>query len=142
MRANWSNEEVDLLKKIYSLKTSKELAEFFPQYSNTQILRKAKQLNLKKKPEVVKKSRLENSIIQRNDLWSDEEKKVVLENYEKLGARGVKEILNNHRSEEQIKKIAYRMGLNREQKTTVWEQTEINLNEDKLFSIEVVYKGR
>ncbi|MCA1027080.1 hypothetical protein LCM23_13340 [Cytobacillus kochii] len=142
MRANWSLEETELLKKIYHIKTSNELQEFFPQYTNTQILRKAKQLGIKKRPEVAKQSRLSNSIIQRNDLWSDEEKKIVLENYEKMGAKGVKELLNNHRSEEQIKKTAYRLGLRREQTTTIWELTEINVNREKLFTVEVVYKGR
>jgi hypothetical protein len=142
MRASWSEEETTLLKRVYSVKTSKELAEFFPQYNNTQILRKAKQLGLKKKPEVAKQSRLQNSIIQRNDLWSDEEKKIVMDNYEKLGAKGVQELLPTERSEEVIKKVAYRLGLSREQKTVMWEQTEIKVKEDKMFSIEVVYKGR
>lgn len=142
MRANWSKEETELLRQIYSVKTSKELAEFFPKYNNTQVLRKAKQLGLKKKPEVATKSRLENSIIQRNDLWSDDEKRIVIENYEKLGAKGVQRLLNNHRSEEMIKKMAYRLGLSREQKTVMWEQTEININDNQIFSIEVVYKGR
>ncbi|MFO1442987.1 hypothetical protein KDN24_07120 [Bacillus sp. Bva_UNVM-123] len=142
MRANWSNDETELLKKIYSIKTSNQLAEYFPQYSNTQILRKAKQLGLKKKPEVSKQSRLQNSVIQRNDLWTDEEKKIVLQYYGKFGALGVQEKLNNHRSTEQIKKMAYRLGLNRQQKTIMWEQVEINVYNEQNFSIEVVYKGR
>ncbi|MEK4922406.1 hypothetical protein MKX78_10840 [Cytobacillus sp. FSL R5-0569] len=142
MRANWSLEETELLKKIYHIKTSNELQEFFPQYTNTQILRKAKRLGLKKSPAVAKQSRLSNSIIQRNDLWSDEEKRIVLENYEQLGAKGVKELLNNHRSEEQIKKTAYRLGVRREQKTTIWEQTEINIYQERFLSVEFVYKRR
>ena len=142
MRANWSKEETELLKRIYSVKTSNELAEYFPQYNNTQILRKAKQLGLKKKSEVAKQSRLQNSIIQRNDLWSDEEKKMVLENYELLGAKGVKELLSNNRTEEQIKKIAYRLGLNRKN-SSVWEKTEMKCdNNEQYFTISVTYKKR
>lgn len=141
MRAKWSEEETELLKKVYPYKTSKELAEFFPQYTNTQILRKAKQLGLKKKPEVAKQSRLQNSIIQRNDLWTDEEKKIILEHYPTLGAKGVKELLNNTRSEEMIKKMAYRLGVKRDEKTIMWEQVDISLH-DNVFSIDVIYKGR
>ncbi|WP_137743431.1 hypothetical protein [Robertmurraya siralis] len=141
MRANWSEEETQLLKRIYSVKTASELSEYFPKYSNTQILRKAKQLGLKKKAEVAKQSRLQNSIIKRNDLWSDDEKKIVLENYEKIGARGVKKLLGDNRTEEQIKKIAYRLGLNREQKSIQWSAEDISQVEDKIFSIEITYKG-
>lgn len=142
MRANWSKEETELLKKVYSIKTANELAEYFPQYTNTQILRKAKQLGLRKKPEVVKQSRLQNSLIQRQDLWTDEEKRVVLENYEAYGAKGVMEMLGGKRSEEQIKKLAYRLGLNRKQKSVVWELSDINFPEEQIFSIEITYKGR
>lgn len=142
MRANWSEEEAKLLKKLYPLKTANELAEIFPQYNNTQILRKAKGLGIKKKKEVAYKSRLENSIIQRNDLWSDDEKKIVIEHYETKGASGVKELLNNNRSEEQIKKMAYKLGLNREEKSLMWEQTDIKLQSKTSFSVEVTFKGR
>lgn len=141
MRANWSKEETDLLKKIYSVKTANELKEFFPQYSNTQILRKAKQLGLKKMPEVAKQSRLQNSIIQRNDLWTDEEKQIVIKYYKDYGAKKVVEMLDNNRSEEMVKKIAYKLGLQRERKELIWENTKIDFNKNNPFSIEVTFKG-
>jgi hypothetical protein len=141
-RANWSKDETDIFIKVYPFKTSNELAEIFPQYNNTQLNRKAKQLGIKKMKEVVFKSRLQNSIIQRNDLWTDDEKKVVIEHYPTLGALGVKELLNGNRSEEQIKKLAYRIGISREQPTLMWEQTDIKFKEDAIFSVEVTYKGR
>jgi len=142
MRANWSIEEAETLKKLYSIRTANELAEIFPNYSNTQILRKAKQLKLKKKKEVTYKSRLENSIIQRNDLWTDKEKSIVIENYSILGAKGVMELMGENRSEEQIKKMAYRMNLQREDKSMMWEQTDIKLVNNNIFSVEATYKGR
>lgn len=141
MRANWSEEESRLLQKIYPLKTSNELAEIFPQYNNTQILRKAKQLGVKKKKEVSYKSRLENSIIQRNDLWSDNERKLVIEKYETHGARGVKQLLNNTRSEEQIKKMANKLGITRKSTNIIWEQSNVVVSQDRLFSVQITYKG-
>lgn len=142
MRANWTLGETETLKRLYSIRTANELAEIFPNYSNTQILRKAKQLKLKKKKEVTYKSRLENSIIQRNDLWTDKEKSIVIENYSILGAKGVMELMGENRSEEQIKKMAYRMNLQREDKSMMWEQTDIKLVNNNIFSVEATYKGR
>lgn len=141
-RANWSISETELFKKVYPYKTANELAEIFPQYNNTQLNRKAKLLGIKKMKEVVVQSRLQNSIIQRNDLWTDEEKKIVVNYYPSLGAIGVKEKLNGSRSEYQIKKFAYKIGLNRENHAIMWEQTNIKFKEDTLFSVEVTYKGR
>lgn len=142
MKANWSEEEIKLLKRTYPIKTASEMAEIFPQYSSTQIYRKARALGVKKKKEVAYRSRLENSIIKREDLWTDEEKKVVIEHYGSRGASGVRELLNNSRSEYQIKRMAHRLGVTRDEKNLMWEQTHIQLKKTSGFSVEVVFRGR
>lgn len=117
------------------------MAEIFPQYNNTQILRRAKKLGLKKKKEVAYKSRVSNSIIARQDLWTDEEKKTILEHYPKLGAKGVQELLPN-RPIDNIKKIANRMGIKKEDPNSKeWKIKEVVFNEDNPNSITIIYKG-
>lgn len=146
MRANWVQEEIDLLIKLYPIKTAKELAEFFPQYNNTQLIRKAKQLKLKKKPEITKKSRVQASLEARNDLWSDDEKRIIIEHYSTEGAKGTQKIIqekfNYKRPLDDIKKHAYRLGLKRTQKTQMWELIDAKLVNDDFISIEAVFKGK
>ena len=141
-RIRWSQEESELLKRVYSIKTSNELAEIFPQYTNTQILRRAKRLGLKKKKEVSYKSRLSNSIIARQDLWTDEEKAIIIEHYPVVGAKGVQELLPN-RPIDSIKRIANRMGIKRiEANTLHWEQVEVSIQNTPNHSITIKYKGK
>lgn len=141
-RIRWSVSESELLKKVYSNKTSNELAEIFPQYTNTQILRRAKKLGLKKKKEVAYKSRLSNSIIARQDLWSDEEKKIIIEHYPTKGAKGVQDLLPN-RPIDSIKKIANRMGIRKSEPNSLnWEQKELKIDTENEFSITIKYVGR
>lgn len=140
-RAIWSKEESELLKKVYSLKTSKQLSEIFPQYTNTQILRKAKQLGLKKDPLVAKQSRLENSIIQRQDLWTDEEINILLEYYPKEGALGVQERLPKHRELSAIVHQANRRHLTREQKDLIWKMDNYSVDTEEGFAVTIKYKG-
>lgn len=141
-RIRWSQEESELLKRVYANKTSNELAEIFPQYTNTQILRRAKRLGLKKKKEVSYKSRLGNSIIARQDLWTDEEKRIIIEHYPTVGAKGVQELLPN-RPVDSIKKIANRMGIKKEAPNSMtWKIDEVIYNEDKPNSITIKYKGK
>lgn len=140
-RANWSKEESDLLAKVYKFKTAKELAEIFPQYTNTQILRKAKLLGLKKDPLVVKESRLQNSIIERQDLWTDEELKILYKYYPQEGALGVQERLPKHRELSAIVHQANRRHLTRQQKDLIWKYTGVTVDDNDMFSITLHYKG-
>lgn len=140
-RIRWSKEETALLKKIYKYKTANELKEYFPQYNNTQILRKAKQLGLKKDELVVKKSRLENSIIQRQDLWEDAELKILYEFYPQEGALGVQKRLPKHRELSAIVHQANRRHLTREQKDLIWKIDDYEINNDGKFTIKIKYKG-
>lgn len=142
MRANWSQKETELLKKLYPYKTAKELQEYFPQYTNNQINRKAKALGLKKMPEVAKQSRLQASLEARDDLWTDEEKQIIIKYYPTHGAKGVQEMLPKKRPLDHIKKIAYRLGLKRNKRQQIWELVEGKIVSDEYFAIEGVYKGR
>lgn len=139
-RIRWSEEETELLKKIYKFKTANELKEIFPQYNNTQILRKAKQLGLKKDALVVKKSRLENSIIQRQDLWSDEELNILYEYYPIGGALGVQERLPKHRELSAIVHQANKRHLVREQKDMIWKAKDVVINDTTNFSFTIKFK--
>lgn len=146
MRANWGQDEIELLKLHYPNKTAKELEDYFPQYTNTQIIRKAKLLKLKKKPEVAKQSRLKASLEARTDLWTDDEKKIIIDHYPEDGAKKVQEMIKEQfgqlRPIDDIKKHAYRMGLKRIQKTQMWELVEAKMLNDDFISIEAVFKGK
>ena len=142
MRANWVQDEVELLKLHYPNKTAKELEVIFPQYTNTQISRKAKQLKLTKKPEVRKQSRVQASLEAREDLWTDDEKKIIIEYYPTEGAKGVQERLPSFRPEDNIKKIAYRLGIKREQKDKIWELYDVLVNEEDSFSFTFKFKAK
>lgn len=146
MRANWVQEDIDKLMKLYPLKTAKELTEFFPQYTNTQLNRKAKTLKIRKKPEVAIRSRLEASLGARNDLWTDDEKRIILNHYPLEGAKGVQQLIHSQfghlRDLDDIKKHAYRMGLKRTQKTQMWELVDARMTNDEFISIEAVFRGK
>lgn len=136
----WSLEDAEKLKTVYSNHTQEQLAEMFPQYTNNQIRRKAQMMGIKKSPELAKHTRLKNSMANRKDIWPDEEKKIVIDLYPTKGWEGVQELLP-HRTQEMIKKVANRMGLNRLDTNTMWEQTEIIVDDEDIFSITVKYRG-
>lgn len=145
-RAMWSFEEEELLKKVYSLKTANQLREIFPQYTREQVYRKAKKLGLKKDELVSKQSRVENSIIQRQDLWEEEEIKILLEYYPKYGEKKVRKIikeeLGKNRNESAIIRQANRRNLCREQKNVLtWVVEEVSPNIENGFSVKIKYKG-
>lgn len=145
-RAMWTNDEIELLKKVYSLKTANQLREIFPQYTREQVYRKAKHLKLKKDELVAKQSRVENSIIQRQDLWEDEEIKILLEVYPEFGAEGVrlkiKEVLGKERGESAIIHQANRRHLTRVQKNVLnWTMEDFDFEVGDSISIKLKYKG-
>lgn len=141
-RIRWSQEESDLLKKVYKYKTANQLAEIFPHYTNTQILRRAKRLGLKKDPLVAKESREQNKIIQRQDLWSDEELKILSEVYPHEGAIGVQKKLEKERSIQSIISQANKYKICRTQKDLFWNQQAVEINNDSVFSVKIIYKGQ
>lgn len=141
-RIKWSQEESDLLKKVYKYKTANQLAEIFPQYTNTQILRRAKRLGLKKDPLVAKESREQNKIIQRQDLWTDDELRLLAEVYPKEGAVGVQEKLEKERSIQSIISQANKYNICRIQKDLFWKQKSFEINNGDIFSVKIIYKGQ
>ncbi|MFJ3388926.1 hypothetical protein [Lysinibacillus sp. NPDC086135] len=141
-RIRWSQEESDLLKKVYKYKTANQLAEIFPQYTNTQILRRAKKLGLKKDPLVAKESREQNKIIQRQDLWTDEELKILSSVYPYEGAYGVQGKLEKERSIQSIISQANKYKICRIKKDLFWKQNSIEINDGDIFSVKFIYKGQ
>lgn len=140
----WSDEEVKIMKQFYPIRTKKEMNELLPNKTDEQLYRKAKNLKLKKMKEVATKSRLEMSFEVRHgdDLWSDDEKKIVIEHYPKLGSKGVMDDYLPHRSEDSIKRIAYRLGVKREnQNAKTWIQEEVDIVTEPEISITISYKG-
>lgn len=122
----WSDEAIELLEKYYPVKTMKEMQEILPEYTPRQINRRAVYMKLRKKKEVAVQSRLERSLEERLDLWSDEEKQVIIEYYPSEGAKGVQKRLEKRfekqRPLDHIKKIANRMGVTRNNPNEViWE---------------------
>src|SRR5690606_32979023 len=117
-----------------------EMRDILPMYTREQMYRKAKKLGLKKKKEVAYRSRVENSLIQRQDLWTDDEKKIVAEVYPKKGLSGVQELLP-HRSEHSIKRVTDRLGVVRDVTEPTWELTGMEPS-DSSFSVKLKFKRR
>ena len=145
-RAMWTNEEIELLKNVYSFKTANQLREIFPQYTREQVYRKAKQLKLKKDELVAKQSRVENAIIQRQDLWTDDEIRILYEFYPEFGAEGVRlefqKQLNKDRLESAIVTKANHLHLTRSQKNILnWTIEDVKFETSDSFSVTLTFKG-
>ncbi|WP_079709721.1 hypothetical protein [Paraliobacillus ryukyuensis] len=131
MNRIWSDENDKILRKYYPIKTSTEIIEFLPNFTNRQINRRAKYLGLRKKDEIRKKSRLEKSLAARKDLWTDDEKQIIIDYYGTEGAYGVQSRLEKYRSIDHITKIANRMGITKENKNSkFWTVTNIRTYEE------------
>lgn len=141
MAVRWSVEETELFKKMYPIRTANQMAEIFPQYTWRQMHTKARVLGVTKLKEVATQSRRDNTEINRDELWTDEEKRILIENYPEKGGKYVYELLNKKRSVDNIKKVANRMGIKRKQVKLVWELTDIEVNKKQKNSMTVTYKG-
>lgn len=142
VRAKWTKEETELFKKVYPVKTSKQMKEIFPQYTWQQMLTKANGLGITKGKEVASESRrqnLNNRI--EEEFWSDEDKRTLLEVYPKKGLRGVYEALNKKRTISGINRMVRRLNVKRKQNHLMWDQTSVTINKQNRLSVEVTYKG-
>lgn len=141
----WSDEAIEILEKFYPIKTMKEMQELLPDYTPRQINRRAKYMELRKKEEVKIKSRLERSLEEREDLWSDDEKKIIIQYYRTEGAAGVQKRLEKYRPLNNIKKIANRMGITKEnQNEKHWEVTNNKIYEEDgqlIFEVDICSGG-
>lgn len=143
MRAKWTEEEVELFKRAYPVKTSEQMKELFPQYTWQQMLTKAQGLDIKKGKEVIAESRRQNlSYKNEEEIWSDEDKKILLELYPIKGFKGVFEGLGGRRSMSGIERMVRRLKLKRKQNHLMWEQQGFSMeyNENGLTT-KVTYKG-
>lgn len=52
----WTKDEIDLLNKLYPNKTNEELTSFFPRHPRSSIQDKARDLALKKHPDVIRRA--------------------------------------------------------------------------------------
>lgn len=142
MRAKWTEEETELFKKTYPVKTASQMKELFPNYSWQQMLTKASGLKIKKGKEVVAESRRQNLNGNNEDeIWSDEDKRVLSEVYPTKGFQGVYEALDGRRTISGIKRMVRRLEIKRKQNHLMWERTSVNINKENGLSIEITYKG-
>lgn len=145
MRAEWTDEETELFKRHYPVKTASQLKEIFPQYSRQQMLTKAVGLGIKKGKEIANQSRRESFTSNpkmAENIWSDEEKRILLEVYPLKGLLGVKEALGEKRTTKAITKMVRRLKLTRSNNSLIWERTGISIDiENGTPTFEVTYKG-
>ncbi|WP_405101773.1 hypothetical protein [Oceanobacillus sp. FSL H7-0719] len=132
----WTDEAIITLEKYYPIKTMKEMRKILPEYTPRQINRRAKYMGLRKREAVKIQSRLERSLEERDDLWTDEEKQIVIQFYETEGSKGVqkriKEKFGKTRNIDHIIKIANRMGIKRDNvNERVWE-----IRSNKLYEVD------
>jgi len=141
MRANWTEDETELFKKTYPSKTASQMKELFPQYTWQQMLTKATGLGIVKGEEVAAESRRQNlNHKDQDDIWTDDEKKVLLNVYPTKGIQGVYEALDKKRTLSGIKRMVRRLNVKRNQKHLAWEQSSYSVDK-KNHSIEITYKG-
>lgn len=106
---NWSEKDIEILKKFYPLRTNRELQEqFFPELSIDKIKSKAKNLGLKKLEIVSYKSKCMNT---NPNIWTDEEKSILIEHYGKIPNKELQMFYLPNRSIEAIKKQASKLGV-------------------------------
>lgn len=138
-RAKWTEEETSLFKKYYPIRTSDELAEMFPNYTWKQMKGKASRMGLKKMPEVAIESRIRNGLYKKEDLWTDEEVKILYENYPTKGSKGVQEALPRYRNLNSIRRKAEALGVKKSYNGSHWDMVDMDVHEDSL-SVTVRFK--
>lgn len=145
MRANWTEEETELFKKVYPVKTSAQLEEMFPKYTRQQMLTKATGLGIKKRKEVANESRrnnFRNSEVVSETIWTEQEKKLLLEVYPQKGFEGAREAFKETRTDKAIVRMVRRLKLTRSNNSLIWERQSSSItNENGIPTIEITYKG-
>jgi hypothetical protein len=106
----WTIDEVELLKKIYPIKSIEELCEIFTGKTDKQINKKAKNLKLKKDKLFIKEIRIKKSLAARSDLWTTEEFDLLQKYYPLGGIYEVKKYLP-HKSNDAIRRKANSLGI-------------------------------
>ncbi|MEH7380861.1 hypothetical protein V7138_10310 [Bacillus sp. JJ1533] len=140
MNRIWSDEEVELLNKVYPIKTIEELCELFPNKTDKQINKKAKNLKLKKDKLFIKEYRLKKSLAARSDLWTKEEFEILQVHYPKGGIYEVKKYLP-HKSNDAIRRKANSLGITI-QNDEYWDLNKIEQANENPYAIKVSLKKK
>jgi hypothetical protein len=136
----WTNEEIELLTKIYPIKSIEELCEIFPDKTDKQINKKAKNLRLKKDKLFIKEHRLKKSLAARTDLWTKEEFEILQEHYPLGGVYEVRKFLPN-KSIDAIRRKANSLGITIE-KDDHWDLIEIKSLRNNPFVLKATLKKK
>lgn len=137
----WTNEEELLLTKIYPIKTIEELCEIFPNKTDKQINKKAKNLKLKKDKLFVKEYRIKKSLEARKDIWTNEELKILQEYYPIGGVYEVKKFLTN-KSNDGIRRKANTLGIKMNRYENYWDLIKIINATNKPFVWKCTFKKK
>lgn len=137
----WSDEEIEILTRIYPIKTIEELVELFPNKTDKQINKKAKQLKLKKDKLILKEYRLKKSLAARNDLWSNEELET-LQQYYPLGGTYEASKYLPHKSNDGIRRKANTLGLIIQEDFSQWDLIEMTHSNISPFVYKYTFKKK
>ncbi|MED4885021.1 hypothetical protein [Bacillus smithii] len=132
MKRIWTKEEEELLIKVYPIKTIEELCEIFPDKTEKQINKKAKNLKLRKNKLFIKEYRIKKSLEARKDLWSDEELKILQKHYPNGGVYEVQKFLP-HKSYDSIRRKANKLGITIDENSSQWDLINHEHLEDNPF---------
>lgn len=137
-KRTWSKEEVEKLKKIFSITPNTELTDKFDR-SLREINRKANSLDLHKteKTKEIDKNNKINAMVGDKG-WTEKENKIIKKYYPTRGQAGVQKLLPN-KTLSAIKTKAERLGLKKSPQAS-WEKTNISINDNDIFSIKVNYE--
>lgn len=105
MLYDWTEKDIEILKYNYKENTTKELQEkFFPNLTLSQIKNKIFSLGLTK--------------TRKKCIWTEEEKKLLIQHYHLKTNRELKELYFNDKTELQIKDCAANLGLKKDIRAT------------------------
>ena len=136
----WSDEETELLKKIYPTSTTEELLEAFPGRSYNSIRLKAYYLGIKKDKGAIQEIR-KVSAQKRKLSFSEEEIEIIKKIYPKAGAKGVQKLLP-HRSIKSIKNKAHALGVKIDESSqNKWKKDKVIIVKNDIFRVtKIIYK--
>lgn len=140
-RAVWSEEDEALMFQFYATKTNEELQQdYFPYYSISQIKSKAKGLGLKKTNLTRYKATLKGRQ-KMTDVWTEEEKQILAENYGKMNNKILRREYLPHKSMDAIRLKARKLGLqNKTYQYFIWKNVDVNLEEEDLETITFTFE--
>ncbi len=127
MKYKYTSEDIEFLKKYYPIGDWNKIYERFPKLTNTAIYKKMQKSGIKS--DNLHRKTFNNSITRRN--WTEEEKKIVFENYENIEMKELLLLLPD-RSVSSINSFARRHNLisYNYKNRIIWKIEEINYIKD------------